>query len=224
MCKKLLVFMLVLCFVGSAAAITEYSYDPIAGYRGSTCDPPQCTDCTGLKFTTGGFYAGFWTTCGGVYPCGMTGWSMFDIPALGETIIKAELHVTHGSSQGSTAVVVRANYVSDDTWTPTTITASHPATSDYVDGAEGAGQWSGVYDKVLDVTSWFGAGKESLTGGEKLSVQFNEIPAYTPSGPGDYDGYYGASLSSPYLVITTPEPATIALLGLGGLTLLRRKR
>ena len=225
MCKKLLVLVLVLCFVGSALAITEYTYYPITGYVGSTCDPPLATSPDGLKFSTS-FYAGFWTTCGGEYPCGMTGWAKVDIPNLGgEQIIKAELKFNHSGCQGTGAMRVRVNYVSDDSWVNTTVNNSHPATATNVSTTDdGGGSCKGTAAKVLDITSWFGAGMEPLGGGDPLSLQFNETPEFygTPENP--FDGWYGVSLNGVHVVITTPEPATIALLGLGVLALLRKRR
>jgi hypothetical protein len=154
----------------------------------------------------------------------MTGWAGFDVPDLGgEKIIAAEVQLYHGDSGGSTSVIIGARYASDDSWDPTTIRGDHPVEADEVWATEGAGRWSGIYWKNLDITSWFGPGKESITGGEMLTVQINENPAWV--GPPPWGNYYGARVwPTMYLVITTPEPATIALLGLGALALLRRRR
>ena len=229
MCKKLLVFMLVLCFASSALAVTTTVY---AKWHGSTLREPAKDSYAegmypGLDHTSSTFYTGLWTTIHGMFPCTGTGWLAFDVPDLGGQIIEAKLHLNHSSCSGSRDVRMDATRSADDSWTSSTIYANWSVTADTVQTTgPGGGTCQGVADQIVDITDWFGAGKESITGDEMLSVRVLESPLGTLAQNYSDGWTYGAAVRGDlcYLELTIPEPATIALLGLGGLALLRRKR
>ena len=215
MCKKLICLMslvLLLGLAGSALAVIESTYTIGATQYGTVCPADDPGFCSAVSIMYIDVKWG--SPCTG--PTGLVGWTRNVIPDLSllevpQTIIKAELQYNVLTVQGYTLARPFLTRSSDDSWTAATIASSWSVTADQITGSGGAGWYT------IDITSWYGAGKESLTGGEDLTIRYTMNP-----DPGGYVRMHGSYTS--VILTTVPEPMTIALLGLGGLALLRKRR
>jgi hypothetical protein len=224
MCKKIIVLSLVLVFAGSASAIIERTFTVGPTGYGTTCsglDPGYCDQ--GSYMYLGNKWGGGCTGTSATND--ITGWGKFVVPDFSAYAVpQTVLSVVFGGGKAGTnggrpwdgLTITR---VSDTSWTTSNINNSWAVTSDVVNHTPQGGATStlnGVY--YTDISSWWGAGKESTSGNDTCGIRF------TPNVLGGQDPQRLPWSWQSLIITTVPEPATIALLGLGGLALLRKRR
>ena len=98
-------------------------------------------------------------------------------------------------------------------WSPTVAAATHEDkfTSDI----------SAIVQEIIDQVGW--------ASGDTIGLVIGDDPGNPSTGIREYESFDGAMSSNlpdriPTLLVTIPEPATMVLLGLGGLALIRRRR
>jgi hypothetical protein len=224
MCKKIFVLSLVLAFAGSASALVEHTFTIYASMHGTTCsgmDPGYCDQ--GSYMYLGNTWGGGCT--GGSATNDITGWFKYDVPDFSampvaqtvlSTVFQGGKAGTNGGRPWDGITVTR---VSDTSWTTSNINNSWTVTSDSVNISPTGTETStnnGLYYK--DISAWWDGTKMSLSGGDTFGARL------TPNVLGSQDPQRGPASWQVLIITTVPEPATIALLGLGGLALLRKRR
>ena len=166
-----------------------------------------------------------WGTNAG--PDGM-GWQKYVIPDFGsEYILSATLDLyVYGYNAGRPWSGVEISRVPDSSWTTANISNSWAVADTIIERppspANSEQGWTGL--DTTDVTSWWGAGKNDINGNETVSINTRLFDLMVGGVPSGIDPCRIHPAYSVLHIETIPEPATIALLSLGGLALLRKKR
>lgn len=154
------------------------------------------------------------------------------------TIDSVQLQLTESNAAFSHAGMIRIGHTDDDSVNIEPAPAStltYPITGDFPDSSAvldyNFPTTGNVNTGTIDTYTLFDSSISNTVGGLALAADLNAEPFVTltfeelqPDVAATYAGFGHNTLAGPTLVITaTPEPGTIALLGLGMLAVLRRK-
>ncbi len=169
-------FIMFVVLAINASGVVEYNYDIAKSLHGTT------TTESGIGFCKPGdilMYLGL-NASGGCTGNDETGWVKFDLPdfgAIGQVITSVEIDIYVHSYQCSRPWPGLQTYrIADDSWTAWTIHNGWPVSSDWFQDRPVGTEWDGTSGlRTTAITSWFGPGKESLTGGETLSIRLTPV-------------------------------------------------
>jgi len=225
--KKFLLVFFAMCMIGTSA-FGEITIPISAGYN----DYEEHLDTGALDFGSTDLEMPYedWDGDGGfAYDPQLVGLFFTDTGAIspGDTIYDAQVRFDVDSiskEQGTVNLLIRGVLgnggpaLSAKTlttavvqWSPTVAAATHEDkfTSDI----------SAIVQEIIDMAGW--------TSGEDIGLIFMDDPSNPSAGVREYESFDGAGDNLdriPTLLVTIPEPATMLLLGLGGLALRRRRR
>ncbi len=225
--KKVLLVFVTLCVIGTSA-FGEITIPITASYN----DYEEHLDDSSLDFSSSDLEMAYedWDGTGGfAYDPQIVGLFFTDTGAIspGDTIYNAQVRFDVDSiskEQGTVNLLIRGVLgnggpllsakgltAASVQWSPTVAAATHEDkfTSDI----------SAIVQEIIDTAGW--------TSGEDIGLVFMDDPSNPSAGVREYESFDGAGDNLdrvPTLLVTIPEPATMLLLGLGGLGLLRKRR